>query len=70
MDIKYLVSLSSQLNKAQKRVTSAQLRWNHLVLLDDGMQSSDSNNEGDGGNKEYQFDIVILVLFVTRCDIW
>ena len=60
MDIKYLVSLSSQLNKAQERVTSAQLRWNHLIehgrlfsaLMDDGngMQSSGSNDETDGSS--------------------
>jgi len=31
MDIKYLVILSSQLQRAQERVTSAQLRWDHLV---------------------------------------
>ena len=58
MDIKYLVSLSSQLNKAQERVTSAQLRWNHLIehgrlfsaLMDDGIQSSGSNDETDGSS--------------------
>ncbi|KAL7527201.1 hypothetical protein ACHAXR_003548 [Thalassiosira sp. AJA248-18] len=57
MDIKYLVSLSCQLKKAQERVTSAQLRWNHLMehsrlfsaLMDDGIQSTGSNDEGDGG---------------------
>jgi hypothetical protein len=31
MDVKYLVSLSSQLKTTQERVTSAQLRWNHLM---------------------------------------
>jgi len=57
MNHKYLVSLSGQLNKAQERVTSAQLRWNHLMehsrlfsaLMDDGIQSTGSNDEGDGG---------------------
>ena len=54
------MSLSSQLNKAQERVTSAQLRWNHLIehgrlfsaLMDDGngMQSSGSNDETDGSS--------------------
>ena len=31
MDVKYLVLLNSQLKTAQERVTSAQLRWNHLM---------------------------------------
>ena len=31
MDVKYLVSLNGQLKTAQERVTSAQLRWNHLM---------------------------------------
>ena len=51
MDIKYLVILSSQLQRAQERVTSAQLRWDQLVehgrlfsaLLID---NDDSNNNG------------------------
>lgn len=57
MDLKYLVSLSGQLNKTQERVTSAQLRWNHLMehsrlftaLMDDSIQPSGSNDDGDSG---------------------
>jgi len=54
MDIKYLVSLSCKLKRAQERVTSAQLRWKQLMehsrlfsaLMDDGMESMMSNDEG------------------------
>ena len=54
MDLKYLVSLSCQLKKAQERVTSAQLRWNHLMehsrlfsalINDTGIQISNVNDE-------------------------
>jgi len=31
MDVKYLVTLNTQLKKAQERVVSAELRWNELV---------------------------------------
>ena len=60
MDIKYLVTLNVQLKKAQERVTSAQLRWNHLMehsrlfsaLMDDGsiagVMGNGSNDGGDG----------------------
>ena len=56
MDLKYLISLSGQLKKAQERVTSAQLRWNHLMehcrlfssLMDDtGIQITDVNEEDE-----------------------
>eukprot|EP00584_Thalassiosira_punctigera_P012780 CAMPEP_0172548706 /NCGR_PEP_ID=MMETSP1067-20121228/17934_1 /TAXON_ID=265564 ORGANISM="Thalassiosira punctigera, Strain Tpunct2005C2" /NCGR_SAMPLE_ID=MMETSP1067 /ASSEMBLY_ACC=CAM_ASM_000444 /LENGTH=677 /DNA_ID=CAMNT_0013335961 /DNA_START=460 /DNA_END=2493 /DNA_ORIENTATION=- len=60
MDIKYLVSLSRQLKRAQERVTSAQLRWDHLVehsrlfsaLMDDGGGAGDGEGTGrsDGAN--------------------
>mgnify|MGYP000140011004 CR=1 FL=1 len=60
MDVKYLVTLNVQLKKAQERVTSAQLRWNHLMehsrlfsaLMEDGsiagLMGNGSNNGGDG----------------------
>jgi hypothetical protein len=48
MDVKYLVHLNGQLKTAQERVTSAQLRWNHLMehsrlfslLMDDDYNGS------------------------------
>mmetsp|Transcript_26025 Transcript_26025/g.54298 ORF Transcript_26025/g.54298 Transcript_26025/m.54298 type:complete len:729 (-) Transcript_26025:217-2403(-) len=66
MDIKYLVSLSRQLKRAQERVTSAQLRWNHLMehsrlfsaLMDDrnldGSIANDDEEEEAGNNNNSQ----------------
>jgi len=60
MDIKYLVILSSQLQRAQERVTSAQLRWDQLVehgrlfsaLLIDNENGSSSSIQQIGSNDE------------------
>ena len=60
MDIKYLVILSSQLQRAQERVTSAQLRWDHLVehgrlfsaLLIDNNENGSSSIQQIGSNDE------------------
>lgn len=61
MDIKYLVILSSQLQRAQERVTSAQLRWDHLVehgrlfsalLIDNDNSNGSSSIQQIGSNDE------------------
>ena len=60
MDIKYLVLLSSQLKRAQERVTSAQLHWNHVIehgrlfsaLMDNTTDGSNNTLSDVGGNDE------------------
>eukprot|EP00804_Cyclotella_cryptica_P011084 CCRYP_013543-RA/>CCRYP_013543-RA protein AED:0.18 eAED:0.18 QI:543/1/1/1/0.66/0.5/4/285/692 len=50
MDMKYLVELNAQLKKAQERVNSAQLHWDHLLehnrlfsaLIDEGIDGDSS----------------------------
>ncbi|KAL7550608.1 hypothetical protein ACHAWF_013830 [Thalassiosira exigua] len=57
MDVKHLVNLNRRLLRAQERVASAQLRWDHLVergrlfahLMDDGAERAGSSDEIDGG---------------------
>ena len=58
MDVKYLVTLNTQLKKAQERVISAELRWNELVdhnrivsalMNDDDTGSVASGQDGNDG---------------------
>jgi hypothetical protein len=58
MDLNYLVSLNAQLKRAQERVTSAQLRWNHLMdhsrlfasLMDDESDEALTGTSGGGSS--------------------
>lgn len=67
MDVKYLVTLNTQLKKAQERLISAELRWNELVghnrivsalMNDDEDGSVASGQDGSVNNGTYNSNLL------------
>jgi len=66
MDVKYLVTLNTQLKKAQERVISAELRWNELVdhnrivsaLMNDDNDRGSVTGVQDGNDDTYNSNLL------------
>lgn len=66
MDVKYLVTLNTQLKKAQERVISAELRWNELVahnlivsaLMNDDIDTGSVASVHDGNDGAYNSNLL------------